>query len=93
MVPLFAEASYSLHLVGALSWNIGVGAGTAYTRDSSNFLYDTQWNFAFEAMTGFSYKVCPNAAIDLGYRYMNINQIGADHLNGHAIELGFKLSF
>jgi len=92
-VPLFAEASYSVHLVGALSWNIGAGVGAAYTRNTSNFLYDDEWDFAFEATTGFSYKVAPNAAINLGYRYLNINQIGADHLNGHAIELGFKFNF
>jgi hypothetical protein len=47
MVPLLAEVSYSVPIAGPLSWNIGGGLGTAYTRSTSyGNVYDEEWDFA-----------------------------------------------
>jgi len=93
LVPIFAEASYTFHLVGGLSFDVGGGVGAAYTRDSAAGYYNSEWDFAFEGTAGLSYQVCPNASVRLGYRYTFVDERDTSHLNGHALELGFRLTF
>lgn len=93
LVPIYAEAAYTCHIGAGFSWDIGGGIGAAYTRDSAAGYAQSEWDFSFEGTTGISYQVCPNAAVRLGYRYMWVDQKNTSSLNGHSLELGFRLNF
>lgn len=121
-VPLMANASYSVKLVGDLSWYIGAGLGTVRTHTSFNAFDipaartisfgllggstaefgdydDSRWDFAFQAFSGFSYQVCPNCSLNVGYNYLRVNEklsvngYSTSNLSGQMLTGGFLIKF
>jgi opacity protein-like surface antigen len=99
LVPLMANAAYTMKVVEKLDWYVGAGLGTVYSKNSLDSVAgqhigyeDSSWDFGFQAFTGLRYHTCSHSTINLGYRFLHVNQSGDDH-NGNALEVGFTWKF
>lgn len=93
-VPLMANAVCRVPLIGRLAWYAGAGLGAVYSDLDIDTVGGTRvdasasdWEFGFQAFSGFSFEVCPISDVQLGYRYLHVVGDEEDH-QGHAIELG-----
>ena len=72
-----------------------LGAQTAVFDGISN----TDWAFAFQASTGLSYELCRYASVNLGYRYLflneqvSVNGSSSSSLRGQTAEIGVRWRF
>lgn len=86
-VPVMANASYSLKLTDSIHWYLGGGIGTVYDKFSielpgnSGNVSNTNWEFGAQAFTGVSFDFTPQAAFNVGYRYLYVHQ-GNDNFSG-----------
>ena len=108
IVPIMANSSYSFNLTDRLHWNIGAGLGTVNYKapvdgigglgiPTGAWNTGSKWVFGFNAFTGLSYDVAPCCALNLGYRYLYINQardnLSGGNGNGHSLLGGFTFKF
>ena len=92
-------------LAAQMPWYIGAGTGIVWSSTevdtigglNLNGLGDAgdEWNFAALGKAGFSYQVCPEASLNIGYRIMYGNDAvgGVDDAWGHVLEGGFTWRF
>jgi len=57
-------------------------------------LSDKTWDFGFQAFTGLSLDLSPNTALNIGYRFLHVNDnysvngSTTSDFNGHSVEIG-----
>ncbi len=81
------------------SWYFGAGLGTVAEKASAaGFDSHWDWEFGFQAFTGFAYHCSQNCSINLGYRFLYVNDgssidgFDANSSKGHTLELGVTFS-
>jgi opacity protein-like surface antigen len=92
---------------------VGAGAGVAYAHvydyvsaGAPPFTGNTskkQWNFAWAGMAGIAVDISHNLMVDLGYRYLNIGDVGTasdafgamtfKNVAAHEVRVGLRWSF
>jgi opacity protein-like surface antigen len=92
---------------------VGAGAGVSQIKTSdytstvappfASGLSNTQWKFAWALMSGAAINVTPNVAVDVGYRYLNLGDVGTasdaagamtlKNLAAHEVRVGIRWSF
>ncbi len=91
---------YNLQLDSKFSPYLGLGIGWAHeTEEEGNA-------FAYQAMAGVDYKLCPRGTIFAGYRYFGttdfeytetVSGVGVVHydadIGAHALNIGYRFSF
>ena len=107
-VPIMANGSYSFTLAEHLHWDIGAGLGTVdykspidgingYGIPTGALNTGSKWVFGFQAFTGLSYDITQNFSVNLGYRYLYINQardnLSGGNGNGHSLLGGITVTF
>jgi opacity protein-like surface antigen len=102
-VPIMVNAIYWAPLSDSVSLYIGAGSGIVWSKSSVDHvggvhvsgLENDDWNFAAQAKAGVSFKVCPNASLNIGYRFFYGHDAvgGLDDSLGHVLEGGFTLWF
>jgi opacity protein-like surface antigen len=102
-IPVMANASYSVKLTESIHWYLGAGVGTVYDKFSLELpgnggnVSSTKWQFGAQAFTGFSFDITPQAAFNIGYRYLYVHQSSEDFSGGNANTssalAGFTLKF
>jgi opacity protein-like surface antigen len=89
-IPIMANASYSVKLCDSIHWYLGAGVGTVYDKFSAELpgndgnVSSTKWQFGAQAFTGFSFDITPQAAFNIGYRYLYVHQSSEDFSGGNA---------
>jgi opacity protein-like surface antigen len=102
-VPIMANAVYTHALTDRLSLYIGGGAGIVWSDVSIDNVggfdvdidAEDEWNFAAQAKAGLSFQVCPEATVNIGYRYFFGHDAigGVDDSHGSVLEGGFTWRF
>jgi opacity protein-like surface antigen len=104
-VPVMVNAIYWAPLSDSVSLYIGAGTGIVWSHSKvdhvggvnvSDFDLDhDDWSFAAQAKAGVSIKVCPQASLNIGYRFFWGNDAvgGFDDSLGHVVEGGFTVWF
>jgi len=99
---LMANGLFDLSRIGPLSPYIGAGLGAA--RINADIFAppiphydDSQWAFAWQAMTGVNWRLTDRAAVTAGYRYFDadsktIGGFKTDH-NSNLVSVGLKLAY
>ena len=85
---------------------VGAGIGAAYLRTSDVFTPQfvdaggNKWNLSYAGMAGASYAIAPNIAVDIGYRYLHLGDVGSNtgamsfsNINAHELRLGLRWMF
>ena len=77
---------------------VGLGAGLARTKISGFGLSDNDWSLALQGFAGVSLKISPTASLDLGARYIWVNDVkllgvNLDVGDDLALEVGFHVKF
>ena len=97
MVPITLNATYTCNLTESLLFYIGGGLGTAWSElHGAGVDGDSgEWNFAWQGRAGFGYKVNSDVILNLGYRYIDIEDAMGEFgdARGHMAEAGFKINF
>ena len=98
MVPVMLNAAYNLNLTDSLLFYMGAGAGTAWSElqgVDDDVEEGGDWRFAWQGRAGFGYKVNNGLTLNLGYRYISVEDAMSEYGNaeGHMAEAGFKLNF
>ncbi|MGZ4964305.1 MAG: outer membrane beta-barrel protein [Limisphaerales bacterium] len=99
-IPLLLNVVYKICPEKCLSPYLGVGAGGEAAMFDAQFpsgkLSDTDFTFAYQAFGGLRYKLCSNANVALGYKFLgttshdwkeNSLQVRTDKLFTHAVVL------
>ena len=92
----------------------GVGAGGSYLRNADYqdttlpagelVAQNTKWNPSWAAMAGVSYQIMPIWALDVGYRYLSLGDVGSStdstgrstlwrQLSAHEFRIGARFMF
>jgi outer membrane protein OmpA-like peptidoglycan-associated protein len=67
---------YDIHLSRAARLSLGVGAGGDYgTFESTPIAFDeSEWNFAYQGIAGFSYALSDHVDLIATYRYLRVHE-------------------